>query len=210
MKLKLPQAFRSKLAVNPRMYVKGKHKGGSNFVPGNQLSTIENLSAEAHAAKMSAMYQGWKTRVQKSKGIKVLSVEQKKKREMRKRVKLQETVAREAREIQDMARMAAEEAMLCLQAIMLSPDTRPSDKISAINTILDRAYGKATQTNVNANVDANGKEADISAAELQRRVEKALNRIETIAGGDGEARASQDRPPDVREYDRDPNSSTKH
>lgn len=204
MKPKLPKAF------NTSLEKKAGHSVNSPFVPGNQLSTLENMPKEAHERRMAAMYKGWKTKVLQSKGVKVVTKKQKENIEIRKRVKLRETIIREAREIQDMARMAAAEAMDCLIAIMKDPDSRPNDRLNAVNILLDRAYGKATQTNVNANVDANGKESDISTAELQRRVEAALNRIEAVAGGTGEEGESQDRPADVCEYDRDPDSSTKH
>lgn len=158
---------------------------------------------------MAAMYKGWKMTARKADGEKIVTKYQKEKKENRQRVRLKETVAKEAREIQEMARMAADKAMECLVGMIDDPDTRSSDKISAINILLDRAYGKATQTNVNTNIDA-GKEADVSEAELNRRIKAALTRVEAITGGAGEAQQSEERPVDVRELDRDTNGSTKH
>lgn len=206
-KADLPKAF--KVVLDPP-----KHKKNSNrtygFYKGHKLSTKENTPVASYARKMSAMYRGWETRIRKASGEKIVSVEQKRKKEERTRVKLRETLVMEAREIQEMARMAADRAMQAIVNIIDSDETRTSDKLTAINILLDRAYGKAAQTNVNANIDANSKEADVSATELDRRIKAALNRVEAITGGAGEAPQSEERPADLCEYDRNPDSSTKH
>lgn len=206
-KADLPKAFK----VVPSI-PKGSRKlgPGYGFPKGHKFSTKENTPAESYSRKMSAMYRGWETRVRKASGEKIVSIEQKRKKEERVRVKLRETIVTEAREIQEMARMAANRAMRVLESIIDNEDSRTSDKLTAINILLDRAYGKAAQTNVNTNIDANSKEADVSATELDRRIKAALNRVEAITGGAGEAPASEERPVDLCEYDRDPNSSTKH
>lgn len=205
MKVDLPKAF--KVALDrPKPFGKLKH----SFPKGHKFSTKEHTPAASYARKMSAMYRGWETRIRKASGEKIVSIEQKRKKEERVRVKLRETIVTEAREIQEIARMAASRAMRALENIIDDEGSRTSDKLTAINILLDRAYGKAAQTNVNANIDANNKEADVSATELDRRIKAALNRVEAITGGAGEASASEERPADLREYDRDPNSSTKH
>ncbi len=196
---------RIQLKGNPRGINLNRIGKGGTFAPGNQLSTLENMSPEGHAKRMAAAHQAWKTKALRAKGVEVKTTEVK-----RQRVRLRETIVREAREIQEIARMAAGDAMECLKNIITDGESRTSDKLTAISLLLDRAYGKATQTNVNANVDANGKEADVSTAELQRRIDTALNRIEAVTGGTGQAGTSEDRSVDLREHDRDPNSSTKH
>jgi hypothetical protein len=169
-----------------------------------------NFSEESRVRSMLGKLRGCETRARISRGENIVTIKKINEKHKRQRVKLRESVIREAREIQEMARMTAESAMICLQQLIESPETRPSDKISAISLLLDRAYGKATQTNVNTNIDANGKEADVSATELDRRIKTALDRVEAITGGAGETPASTERPADVRELDRDPNSTTKH
>lgn len=201
----LPKAFRVRL---DHKLPKSKSKGF--FYKGHKLSTKENTPAASYARKMAAMHRGWGTRVRKASGEKIVSIEQKRKKEERVRVKLRETIVMEAREIQEIARMAASRAMRALENIIDDEGSRTSDKLTAINILLDRAYGKAAQTNVNTNIDANNKEADVSATELDRRIKAALNRVEAITGGAGEAPPGEERPPDICEYDRDPNSSTKH
>lgn len=206
-KASLPKAFRTRITLAPN---NTNPTGGGAFVKGNQLSTTENLTAEAHSKKMAAMYRGWETKARIRRGEKVVTVAQKEKKVQRQRVKLRETIMLEAREIQDMARLAAGDAMNVLKDIISDQTTRSSDKISAISLLLDRAYGKATQANVNTNIDATGKESDVSTVELDRRIKTALNRVEAIAGREGQAPEGKERPIDVRERDRNTGGSSIH
>ncbi len=63
--------------------------------------------------------------------------------------------------------------------------------------ILDRAYGKASQTSITANV-GNGKASDISAEELDKRVERALKRVEDLTNRTPKAGTSKNRPAHLR------------
>src|SRR5690349_19090172 len=83
----------------------------------------------------------------------------------RERVKLRETVAREQREIQEIARKNAQAAMERL-ADIVEHSHNETAAIAAAQVILDRGYGKANQTNINATIDANGKATDVSNKEL--------------------------------------------
>ncbi len=206
MKLKklLPKAF----SQSPGVQI---NRDNTPFRRGNQLATNENLTTESQDKRRAALFRGWETKARKSRGEKVVTAyEQKGKRPVRERIKLRETLMLEAREIQDMARMGAGEAMQVLKEIISDQSTRSSDKISAIGLLLDRAYGKSTQTNVNATVDATGKESDVSTAELDRRIKTALERVETIAGGTGQEAEGKERPANVRERDRNTGGSSIH
>lgn len=135
---------------------------------------------------------------------------QKKDERVRKRIRLKETVAKEAREIQDIARTRAVAAMNRLAKIIDDPASKDSDAIAAIAVTLDRAYGKASQTHINANIDANGKDSEISDQELKTRIEKAIKRVNELTGGTAKAPESKEQPTDIRERDRDTGGSTLH
>lgn len=124
----------------------------------------------------------------------------------RKRVKLAMTVAKEAREIQQKARQYAEPILDRLAEIAQN-SFNENAAIAAANSIIDRAYGKANQTNINATLDANGKAADVSAKELDARIERALKRVAALTAGKGEPVKGEDGSADVRKLDRDPDSS---
>lgn len=176
---------------------------------GNQISKAENLTEEANDKRLKAMIKGWRTKAKMQHGEKVVvKVQHKRKFMQRKRRRLNETIAKEVREIQEIARMNASSAMDRLVDIINREDSRDSDAISAIGELLNRAYGKSTQTNVNANINDNGKETEASSRELDSRINKALQRIETITGGAREAPKSVEGPPDVRLRNRNPRGPT--
>jgi hypothetical protein len=99
----------------------------------------------------------------------------------RKRLKLkdQKAVALEAHELQQLAR---ENATLAMQTLIeISKNTRAPEatRIAASSVILDRGYGKASQTSITASI-GNGKTSDLTADELDKRVSKALGRVEEL------------------------------
>lgn len=180
--------------------------------PGNRLAAKENLSEDANRRRILGALRGVMSKYKISKGItpmKKIRRRQKSKdmeRHARERVRL--TVAKEARDIQNMARQSASQAIEVARIILADPFARASDRLSAANFITERAYGKATQTNVNANVDANGSEKEISAEELDQRVKTALARVEGITGRTAKPQASPNRPVNLRKRNRHPGSST--
>ena len=192
----------SPILVDPH----GKH---GTFHAGNKVAARENMSEESHQKRVKALFKGWGVRARLIQGEKFMSVKKQQKLATRKRVKLSQTVAREAREIQELARKNAQAAMERMAEIATSSYNEAA-AIAATQVILERAYGKANQTTINANLDANGKAAEISGKELDARVEQALKRFNDLAGGEAEAPKSPDKPADVRQPDRDPDSSTKH
>ncbi len=127
----------------------------------------------------------------------------------RKRARLREHVQAEHREIQSIARTHALSAMNKLAEIIEHSDHAAS-VIAAAQVIFDRAYGKASQTNITANIDANGKPAEVTSNELDARIAETLKRVERLTGRAPEAEASQGGPADVCVSDRDPGNSSLH
>lgn len=125
-------------------------------------------------------------------------------------LKLRKTIAREAREIQNMARQSATAAMERLFQIVSNPKSMDSVAIAAASVLLDRGYGKSVQPNINTNVNGDGKPADLTSKELQERIGDALKRVEAATGGTSKASKGKKRPVDVRVSDRDTVGSTKH
>ena len=136
--------------------------------------------------------------------------EQKKRRTARRRLKLRETVALEARDVMNRSRKLASMALKMYEDIIADPTERTADRIAAGQVILDRAYGKANQTNTNITVDANGKPTEVSGKELNERIAATLKRIEELTGGTSEERPRKERPADIRQRDGDPGGSTFH
>lgn len=117
----------------------------------------------------------------------------------RKRLVLKEVRAKalEAHELQQLARENATLAMKTLIEIAGSSRAPEANRIAASNGILDRAYGKASQTSITANV-SNTKASEISGDELEKRTRAALRRIEDITNRAPKKTESPARPADVR------------
>ena len=179
------------------------------FREGNQYALKERLTPEAHDKRMQALRRGWSTRSRQFSGEKFVSKNQVRKEAKRVRRRLYTTVAKEAREMQDKARRAADKIMDRMVEIAATSFNETA-AIAAANLVYDRAYGKANQTNITATVDANGKPTEVSGKELDTRIAQALKRIEELAGRAPKAPPSEDKPADVRKFDRDPDSPTQH
>ena len=108
------------------------------------------------------------------------------------------SIVKEAREIQELARRSAPEALKAIHEIITSEVSADMAKIAAAHLILDRGYGKSTQTNINATVDADAKAKDISAKDLDQRIGAALERVERITGRTRPKIKSEKRPSDIR------------
>ena len=104
----------------------------------------------------------------------------------------------EARKLTELCRKDAEEVYGEVKKILMSDTSADTAKLTAAQMILDRAYGKATQTQVNAQVNADGKTSEIDDSELTRRINDAVKRVEDVTKGTGEAVASAERPADLR------------
>lgn len=167
--------------------------------------TPGQMSPEAHVKRMRGMYKFWHLQSLKRQGVKVV-MKPSHTKVKRKRLRLQETVAKESREIQELARKNADAAMRRVAEIA---KTSPNETaaLAAAALLFDRAYGKANQTNINAHLDANGKATDISQKELDTRIDKALDRIESLTRGAPKAPARQEPLIDLRKLDRDPDGT---
>ena len=116
----------------------------------------------------------------------------------RRRTRLQLKIVTELREVQEACKGSALDVIQAFKEIVANPTSTDQAKIQAGLALLDRAYGKAAQTNINASVDANGKTNEINAAELDKRIREALERIETATRGKAEAPKGEEQPADVR------------
>lgn len=120
-------------------------------------------------------------------------------RRRRERLAAQKRKAMEAHELQQMARENAVDAMRSLIEISTNERAPEATRIAASQAILDRGYGKASQTSITANVTNHGKASEITADELDQRVKSALARAEALTNRTGKAAESPKRPTDVRQ-----------
>lgn len=127
----------------------------------------------------------------------------------RKRARLREHVQAEHREIQTIARTHAVAAMNKMAEIVRDSDHAAS-VIAAAQVIFDRAYGKANQTNITANIDANGKPSDVTSTELDARIAETLRRVEGLTGRASEEETGEGGAADICVSDRDPGNSSLH
>jgi len=172
--------------------------GPGFFKEGNKLALATNMSPESDARRKNGLVAAWKKKVQmRAKGRKRYLTDKDKKFRS-KRIRLRITVAKEAREIQDIARQSASAAMERLATIVNDPQSLDNVAIAAAAVILDRAYGKPNQTNTNVNVDANGKTTEVSASELNTRIEAALRRVDEITGRGKQKGKGKEQPADLR------------
>lgn len=105
-----------------------------------------------------------------------------------------------APEIQDEARKAGVAAIKALRRIVKSKVASDLAIISAAQTLLDRGFGKPTQTNINASVNGDGKPSEVTEQELNKRIGEALRRVEGITKRKREKIKSPPRPADIRQF----------
>lgn len=119
----------------------------------------------------------------------------------RKRAILKEkkAIALEQHELQQIARENATLAMNTLTEIARNKRAPEATRIAASSVILDRAYGKASQTSITASV-TNGKESDITGAELDKRISQALKRVEDLTNRTPKTRTRKKRSADLRKH----------
>jgi hypothetical protein len=195
---------RLKVSLPGRAYNINNNLGG--FAKNYKFGLVPNLTPEARARSMQGLYKTWDVQSRQRQGEKVVVLSKKSKKSKRKRLKLRETVAKEAREIQELARKNAQAAMIRVaQIAQTSPNETAALAASAL--LFERAYGKASQVNINASLDANGKATDVSQKELDTRIEKALERIDSLTRGAPKAPAREEPLIDLRKLDRDPDST---
>lgn len=195
---------------NTKLGVPGSLENKYCYPKGNKIALASAMTEESHQRRMKGLFKAWGTKERIHRGERVVTRKTRKKIRVRMRLKLHEKVAVELREVQNIARTHASRAMQKLAEIIDDKTARDSDAISAAQVIFERAYGKATQTNINASADSNGKENEVSSTELETRIRAALARVEAITGGAPKTPVSKKPDPDIRERDRDPGSSSVH
>ncbi len=188
-----------KLALGKTSSLYPTTPSSGSFQAGNQALKKENLSEDSHKRRMLGLFKAWATK----RGPKIDTFDKK----LKKRRRLRESVAKEAAEIQLTARKRALAAMDRLQDIIENPVSKDSDAIAAANVVLDRAYGRAQQTNINANI-SDGKEKSLTSAELNERIEKTLRRAQELTSRTAETGKSEERPADIRLSDTDSGGPT--
>lgn len=115
------------------------------------------------------------------------------------RLKLKKAIALEAHELQQIARENATMAMQTLAEISGNKRAPEATRIAASAVILDRAYGKASQTSITASVTS-GKANEVTGEELAKRIDTALKRVESVTKRTPKAPESQNGPTDLRKY----------
>lgn len=189
----------------PMKYDASRHFGAPK---GNRFAAQENMSPTAHGRRIRGLFKTWSVKDRKSRGEKITRARVKQMMKIRRRRRVLENVAKEAREIQHLARTLAVTAFERLTKIIENEESNDASAIAAAQVILDRAYGKATHTSINAHIDANGKPSEITAKELDTRIEAALKRVESITQREAKAPDSEEQSPDLRKRNINPGSST--
>lgn len=182
--------------------------GITPFEKGNRAAAYENMSEESHRRRKRGLFRAWAVSARKHKGENIMTAKEIKVKERRVRERLRDNVAAESREIQNLARQHAVEGMQILAELARDETIQPTARIAAIALIHERAYGKATQ--VNANIDANGKPTEVTGKELDTRIAEALKRVENLTTGTPQETTSEARPADVCDSDRDSGGSSLH
>jgi len=119
----------------------------------------------------------------------------------RNRVKMQQkrAIQLELHELQALARENATAAMHTLVEIVKNKRAPEANRIAASAVILDRGYGKASQVSITASV-TNGKADNLDSTELDKRISRALKRVEDLTNRTPKAGSSQKRPVNLRLY----------
>ena len=121
----------------------------------------------------------------------------------RKRLLLQEkkAVALEMHELQQLARENATAAMQTLIEISRDPRAPQPSRIAASTVILDRGYGKSSQTNITKTVN-DGKASTIESGDLDSRIDRALKRVESLTDRKAKTGTGEKQPADLRVDDK--------
>jgi len=202
--------FKTRFLGNPNTYLGLQVPYGNvptnAFAKGNRIAAAENLTPKAHSKRMAALFRAWGTKARIDQGEKVMTLRLKHKLKKRKRLRLKATIAKEMRDIQEFARKHALAAMEKAADIVANSDNETT-VLQGIQIVLERAYGKASQTNINASVSGDGKATEITAKQLDERIAKALQRVEELSRGAKQTPSRKERLVDLRKLDRDPDST---
>lgn len=182
------------LAPNPR----NRHGIGGNL-PGevrNPHGSLKNpTQAQIEGRRKAQVKIGEVRNPYGRKGLKSVGL---KKMDKRKRTKEGEDMAIDAREAQRLSRESMRKAIERVAAILDDPAASDMAAIAAFHALADRAYGKATQTNVNANLDVDANPRELKGNELDKRITETLERVERLTKRKRETLVSEDGHPDLR------------
>lgn len=198
LRLKFPQ----KPQVAPRVYTKGKPgRPVGSPMSQKQLNALRKHGVPENAV-LNPYGQAGNTRRARYRATwfkRTLKVSFREEAMKRKRVQLKEkkVIALEAHELQQIARENATLAMRTLVEISKNPRAPEATRIAASQVILDRAYGKASQTSITASVTS-GKTKDLNSTELDKRISSALKRVEDLTNRAPKAATSKERPAHLR------------
>lgn len=146
------------------------HKGGFG----------DNPTDKQRAARLRAGFQrGNNVNPYGKLGFKAAGIQKMAKK--KRRTSESESIVREAREITDLARKHAPDAIARLGKIIRKDNASEMAQIAAANSLLDRGYGKPTQ-NINQTVTSDGSAKEVDPGELDRRIAKLIDRIEGARG----------------------------
>jgi hypothetical protein len=171
--------------------------GYTPFVKGNTKAAAENMSPESNYRRMRALGKATMNFVKRFNNLpgapKTTSAEKK-----AKKIRLRYRVAAEAQQLQNKARGMAMQALDEVSRIITDPNAQHAVKIQAAALLWDRAYGKASQVNINASIDPDAKAKDLTPEQLAKRIEATLKRVEEVTGRVPETPESEEQPPDIR------------
>jgi len=91
--------------------------------------------------------------------------------------------AMEIRDVQELAKRSMKAGLDRVNKIIADEKSQDHTALACVAFLADRAYGKAVQPNLNASVNENGSPNEISDAELAKRIDETLSRINAITGG---------------------------
>ena len=115
---------------------------------------------------------------------------------------LRKMIGLEYKEMQEIARQNAEDAMQVYLDIMRDPETAPSVKLAAADRVMERAFGKTAQMNLNINTSIDSNPMDLSDADLTREIKAIVGKVKTIESGGSQTEEVEGevRPKNLREY----------
>ena len=175
----------TQLAKNPRPFE--KLKGTPNLI--SVFSDKPDPSVHGHRLKRT------KNHAEKMKRAQVRVIDEVQMEAFRKK-----NLALEARDLQDLCRQFTLKATETLIQILDNPDASDGSKLKAIEMLWDRGFGKAAQTQVNINANADAKPSELDSASLDKRIAEALNKVEKITNRISKEGTSEERPSDLRKY----------
>lgn len=126
-------------------------------------------------------------------------IKEKKKLKELKQMKKEEMI-KGARNLQDLARDAAEEALEVIKQVMNDENAAPSARLQAAEMIHNRGYGKPLVTTVNNNANIDMKPSEIDDTALDHRIRETLARVELLTGRKEQENTGEKRPTNIRQY----------